>query len=139
MLFAALLLSACALGTQVKKTHINLQHPAGPFFGPYVVDISSKSYTARLTCSFGPDGQNGLVLDANAKGSVQPVGVCDSQSMTIDVGLKEEITLTLTQSGYAFIDRVSKHPTRFVDLTGADACLGCKAAEFDFPYAGLPR
>jgi hypothetical protein len=140
LLFAVMLLCSCALGTQIKKTRINLQHPSGPFFGPYTVEISSKSYTGKLTCSFGPDGKHGQVLDANAKSPSQPVGVCDTQSMTLDnVGLAEAITLSLTQGGYAFIDKVSKHPTRFEDLTGAEACLGCKQSVFDFSYAGLPR
>ena len=140
LLLAAMLLCSCALGTQIKKTRINLQHPSGPFFGSYTVDISSKSYTAKLTCSFGPDGQHGQVLDMNAKSPSHPVGVCDTQSMTLDnVGLAEEITLSLSQAGYPFIDKVSKHPTRFEDLTGAEACLGCKQSVFDFAYAGLPR
>ena len=79
------------------------------------------------------------MFDVNAKDRSQPVGVCDTQSMTIDVGLAEAITLSLTQSGYPFISDVTKHPTRIEELTGADACLGCKQAVFDFPYAGLPR
>ena len=139
LLLAGMLLCSCALGSQVKKSRINLAHSAGPFFGPYTVEISSKSYTAKLTCSFGPDGEHGQVLDVNAKSTAQPVGVCDAQSMTINVGLAEAITLSLTQSGYPFITKVTKHPTRFEDLTGAEACLGCKQAVFDFPYAGLPR
>ncbi len=135
----AVLLSSCSLGTQINKTKLNFQFPFEPSFAGYVVDISSKTYTANLICSFSQDGSSGQVLDLDAKSDAKPVGVCDRKSMTLDVGIKEKITVTVILGGFPFISEVSRTPSRFVDITGEQACLGCKQAEYDFAFAGWPR
>src|ERR1051325_5318830 len=89
------LLSSCSSTAHITKTRLNIQFPFEPSFPGYIVDIASKDYTADLACSLAPDGSPGKILDLDAKDGAEALGTCDTKSMTLDTGIKDEITVTV--------------------------------------------
>ncbi len=99
------LVCACSPSGPVTKTKINIEFPFEPGFPGYIVDISSKDYTASLMCSLSEKGGPGEVLDINAKTHEKPLGICDTKSMTLDVGINSSITVTAILGGFPFVNK----------------------------------
>ena len=124
-------LVACSPSGPVAKTKINIEFPFEPGFPGYLVDVSSKSYTANLMCALSKDGKPGEVQDIDDKTN-RKLGVCDTKSMTLDMDLGDKITVTVILGGFPFIMKVTQSPSRIVDISDPKTCPNCKQAEFDF-------
>lgn len=93
--------------SKINKTVLNFEFPFEPTIG-YVVDLKSKELTTNLICALGGEG-NGDVLDMN--NNSKNWGTCDKDSMTLDIGIPDEITVTVILGGIPFINEETKLPS----------------------------
>jgi hypothetical protein len=91
----------------VAHTVLKFEFPFEPAPPGYLVDIKSKVLTANLMCAV----ENGeiLNLDENADAS-QKLGTCNTSSMTLDVLISDEITVTVVLGGFPVVNEVTKTP-----------------------------
>jgi hypothetical protein len=91
----------------VAHTVLKFEFPFEPAPPGYLVNIKSNVFTANLMCAV----ENGeiLNLDENADAS-QKLGICDTSSMTLDVLISDEITVTVILGGFPVVNEVTKTP-----------------------------
>jgi len=95
--------------TEVTSTLIRIEFPFEPSFPGYIIDIKSDVFTANLIC----DLENGVVLNLDdSSDSAENWGTCDATSMTLDVGIPDQMTVTAILGGFPFINEVTKSPEK---------------------------
>lgn len=104
-------------------TILRFEFPFEPSFPGYLVEVKSKALTAILMCALQQGETTGEVMELNEDTSDPNVwGTCDTSSMTLNVLIADQITVTVILGGHALVDEVTKTPDT---LTG-------QQAEYDF-------
>lgn len=88
-------------------TILRFEFPFEPAPPGYLVNIKSTVFTANLMCAV----ENGeiLSLDENSDPS-QKWGTCDTNSMTLDELIADEMTVTVILGGFPVVNEVTKTP-----------------------------
>ena len=93
--------------SKINKTVLNFKFPFEPTIG-YTVDVKSKALTTNLICTLG-GSSSGDVFDMN--NDSKKWGTCDKGSMTLDIGIPDEITVTVVLGGMPFMNEETKSPS----------------------------
>jgi hypothetical protein len=95
----------------INKTVLKFEFPFEPTIG-YTVDITSETFTANLLCALGGES-SGEVLDMNDNS--KKWGICDKSSMSLDIGISDQITVTVILGGIPFINEETKSPSQITE------------------------
>ena len=89
------------------QTVLKFEFPFEPAPPGYLVDVKSNVFTANLMCVV----ENGeiLNLDENSTDS-QSLGFCDTSSMTLNILIPNQITVTVILGGFPLVNEVTKTP-----------------------------
>lgn len=95
--------------TTVTSTMIRIEFPFEPSFPGYIVDIKSDVFTANLMC----DLENGVVLNLDeSSDSAKKWGTCDTSSMTLNIGIPDQMTVTAILGGFPVVNEITKSPEK---------------------------
>jgi len=89
------------------QTVLKFEFPFEPAPPGYLVDVKSNVFTANLMCAV----ENGeiLNLDDNSTNS-QSLGFCDTSSMTLNILIPDQVTVTVILGGFPLVNEVTKTP-----------------------------
>jgi hypothetical protein len=92
-------------------TILKFKFPFEPGFPGYVVDIKSTVLTANLMCSLEQGKTTGEILDLNQSANdTNTLGICDTSSMTLNVLIPDQITVTVILGGFPVVNEITKKP-----------------------------
>jgi hypothetical protein len=92
-------------------TVLRFEFPFEPSSPGYLVDVKSTALTANLMCVLQQGETTGEVLELSEDTSDPRVwGTCDTSSMTLDVLIADQITVTVILGGHPLVDEVTKTP-----------------------------
>ena len=103
------LLASCSNSSSanVTSTLIKITFPFEPSPPGYIVDIKSDVLTANLMCAV----KSGEILNLDeSSDSTKKWGTCDTNSMTLDVGISGKMTVTIILGGFPVVNEVTKSP-----------------------------
>jgi hypothetical protein len=92
-------------------TILKIKFPFEPAFPGYLVDIKSTEFTASLMCALEQDKTTGEILNLNQNSNdPSTLGMCDTSSMTLNVLIPDQITVTIILGGFPVVNEVTKKP-----------------------------
>lgn len=92
-------------------TVLKIKFPFEPAFPGYLVDIKSATLTANLMCGLEQGKTTGEILDLNqSSNDSSTLGTCDTSSMTLNVLIPDQITVTIILGGFPVVNEVTKTP-----------------------------
>ncbi len=107
-------------------TILKFKFPFEPGFPGYIVDIKSTVLTANLICSLEQGKTTGEILDMNQNtNDTKTLGICDTSSMTLNVLIPDQITITVILGGFPVVNEVTKKPEAVTE----------QQAEYYFEYS----
>lgn len=93
------------------QTVLKIKFPFEPAFPGYLVDIKSATLTANLMCGLEQGKTTGEILDLNqSSNDSSTLGTCDTSSMTLNVLIPDQITITIILGGFPVVNEVTKTP-----------------------------
>jgi len=93
-------------------TVLKITFPFEPAPPGYLVNIRSKVFTANLMC----DVENGEILNLDENSDdTKRWGQCDTSSMTLNVLIPDQMTVTVILGGFPLVDEVTKSPDEITE------------------------
>lgn len=112
------------LNDSTPHTILKFKFPFEPGFPGYIVEIKSTVLTANLICALEQGKTTGEILDMD-QNTNDTLGICDTSSMTLNVLIPDQITVTVILGGHPIIYEVTKTPEAVTELQ----------AEYYFEYS----
>lgn len=104
------------LDNKTPHTVLKFKFPFEPGFPGYSVQIKSAGLTANLMCSLDPGKTGGEILDLDEKTNAsETLGSCDSSSMTLNILIPDQITVTVILGGFPVVNNVTQKPDAVSD------------------------
>ena len=95
----------------VAHTILRIEFPFEPAFPGYLVDVKSTAFTANLMCALEQGHTTGQVIEVTQNtNDIKYWGTCDTSSMTLDVLIPDQITVTVILGGFPMVNEVTKTP-----------------------------
>lgn len=92
-------------------TVLKIKFPFEPAFPGYLVEIKSAAFTANLMCALEREKTTGKIIDFNQDSNdTSTLGICDTSSMTLNVLIPDQITVTIILGGFPVVNEVTKTP-----------------------------
>jgi hypothetical protein len=100
------------IGGSNTSTILKFTFPFEPAPPGYLVDVKSKVFTANLMC----DVENGEILNLDENSDdTKRWGQCDTSSMTLNVLIPDQMTVTVILGGFPLVDEVTKSPNEITE------------------------
>src|SRR5687768_15793368 len=95
----------------VNQTVLNFKFPFEPTIG-YIVDIKSKALTTNLMCALGGESTGEVIEMSDNSTESKKWGNCDKSSMTLNISIPDQMTVTVILGGMPFINEETKSPSQ---------------------------